>query len=321
MVFIIASVCGALASIPVLMVTAPLWFPVGMSLYFLLKVLGVWRKVQKGKHDVYDWLLYRSNKPRKYLWRKFFNFLVWMFPQPEWKTMNFGYAINAEHGRTIELDPQDENERFSYQLYDYIATGMKELNSLKGLHVLEVGSGRGGGLYYISKYLNPASATGIDFSRSQIAFCNRNYRLPNLKFIEGDCSSLPIDSESIDILISIQSIHCFPNLSAFLSEAERVLKSGGRLLLADFLYTIDSEDCDLALRSLTLRVEKRVDMTENVLLSLHLDSIRRLELIEMHSPSCIQGIMCELGGVEGSRMYLSMLCGDRIYLGYEMIKD
>jgi cyclopropane fatty-acyl-phospholipid synthase-like methyltransferase len=59
---------------------------------------------------------------------------------------------------------EDEAERFSYQLYHLVASGFKTLNNLAGLHVLEVGSGRGGGLCYVFRYLKPASAFGVDYS-------------------------------------------------------------------------------------------------------------------------------------------------------------
>lgn len=317
---VITFILSVLLSIPIVVFSAPLWLPGSLVLYLFLKVIGVWSKVEKRRWEVYEWLLFRSDKPRKYLWRKFFNFLVWMFPQPDWKSMNYGYALDTEQGRTIDLDPQDENERFSYQLYHFVATAMNQLANLEGLVVADIGSGRGGGLYYVCKYLKPESAIGVDYSRSQIAFCYRHYREENLRWIEGDATSLPLKSNSIDLLLCIQSSHCFPDLHGFLSEAERVLNPGGRLLLADFVYTSESEDIDLILTSTRLKVKQRIEITENVLLSLQLDSGRRMELIESYTPSYMFGIMSELGGVEGSNMYLSMICGDRIYLSYELVK-
>jgi len=35
---------------------------------------------------------------------------------------------------------------------------------MRGLNLLEAGSGRGGGLYYISKQLKPKHSVGVDFS-------------------------------------------------------------------------------------------------------------------------------------------------------------
>jgi cyclopropane fatty-acyl-phospholipid synthase-like methyltransferase len=41
--------------------------------------------------------------------------------------------------------------------------------------ILEVGCGRGGGLSYISRYLNPKEVYGVDFSDNQVIFCKNTY--------------------------------------------------------------------------------------------------------------------------------------------------
>ena len=46
--------------------------------------------------------------------------------------------------------------------------GFNTVKNLKDLDILEVGSGRGGGLNYISNYLNPSICYGIDFSENQV---------------------------------------------------------------------------------------------------------------------------------------------------------
>ena len=45
----------------------------------------------------------------------------------------------------------------------------------EGMTILEVGSGRGGGVYYMSKYLNAKKVVGVDYSRAQINFCKVLY--------------------------------------------------------------------------------------------------------------------------------------------------
>lgn len=79
--------------------------------------------------------------------------------------MNYGFALLNEEGKTIRnLDHELEEERFCLQLYNYVATRFHEVKTLKGLSVLEVGSGRGGGLNYISQYLDAALCVGVDYS-------------------------------------------------------------------------------------------------------------------------------------------------------------
>ena len=45
---------------------------------------------------------------------------------------------------------------------------MGTMKNLNDMTVLEVGSGRGGGLNYISKNLNPAKCIGVDISQNQV---------------------------------------------------------------------------------------------------------------------------------------------------------
>ena len=46
---------------------------------------------------------------------------------------------------------------------------------VRGLDVLEVGSGRGGGADYVKRCLKPRTMTGVDFSKNAVAFSNRRY--------------------------------------------------------------------------------------------------------------------------------------------------
>ena len=58
--------------------------------------------------------------------------------------MNYGYF---KKDFNPDLNSLDEKERFPIHLYHHVSTQI----SLKGLKVLEVGSGRGGGASYFRK--------------------------------------------------------------------------------------------------------------------------------------------------------------------------
>jgi hypothetical protein len=71
----------------------------------------------------YDWAFYRSENSRRFLWQEFYNFICWLYPQVEWKVMNYGYAVVTNDGKLIkELEIEYEDERFPLQLYHYLAT-------------------------------------------------------------------------------------------------------------------------------------------------------------------------------------------------------
>lgn len=80
--------------------------------------------------------------------------------------MNYGYALLNGDGKTIKnLEQVHEEERFCLQLYHHVATRLQKVKTLRGLKVLEVGSGRGGGLNYVSTYLDAELCVGVDYSQ------------------------------------------------------------------------------------------------------------------------------------------------------------
>ena len=59
--------------------------------------------------------------------------------------------------------------------------------------------------------------------------------LPHLEYRLGDIESPPIDDSSIDLAILSQALHHAEHPSKALSEAHRILKPGGRLIVLDLL--------------------------------------------------------------------------------------
>jgi len=106
----------------------------------------------------------------------------------------------------------------------------------RGQRVLDIGCGGG----YLSRLLAAAvgpqgRVTGIDASAAAIGYASR--RAPgNCEFIVGLAQQLPQPDESVDLVTSTLAIHHLPEdvrEKAF-GEMYRVLRPGGRLLVADF---------------------------------------------------------------------------------------
>src|SRR5690349_13350850 len=118
--------------------------------------------------------LCRFRPIKRALWRNWYNFLAGNYPSGDWTFMNYGYA---GPGRT-ELQPDDEPNRNFIQLYDFVA----RQTNLKGLNILEVGCGRGGGASYVKRYLEPATVTAVDFSSKAVELCRNTHRVDGLSF-------------------------------------------------------------------------------------------------------------------------------------------
>lgn len=234
--------------------------------------------------------------------------------------MNLGYALDAESGTMGKIDKDYEFEQFSYQLYYYVCTGFEKILNYNGKHVLEIGSGRGGGLDFIMKTMKPVSGIGLDYSIQNINFCKRIYQTEGLTFTLGDAEVLPMKNESVDYILCIESSHCFGSFKVFLNEVKRVLKPKGHFFLADFLANGDRSEYEESFHGFLELVDQK-NMTEKVLIALRLDSKRREDLIQKKAPFVLRKLLRRFAGIQGSAIYDQLEAGDTVYTGYHFIKN
>ena len=96
--------------------------------------------------------------------------------------------------------------------------------------VLDVACGNGSLLYELSK-AKSISGYGVDVSDEMIKAATLKY--PSMVFQVAGCEKLPFDDGSMDIITVSAAYHHFPDVDSFAGEAERVLKPGGVLYIAD----------------------------------------------------------------------------------------
>src|SRR5258708_14045516 len=59
-----------------------------------------------------------------------------------------------------------------------------------------------------------------------------------VEFVGGDAENLPFAKASFDVVINVESAHCYGSIDRFLAEVHRVLRSSGRLAFADFVSVL-----------------------------------------------------------------------------------
>ena len=59
-------------------------------------------------------------------------------------------------------------------------------------------------------------------------------KISNVEVLLSSGNEIPLENESVDLLISINTLHEFSNKENMVAEAERALKKTGKMLIADF---------------------------------------------------------------------------------------
>lgn len=193
--------------------------------------------------------------------------------------IHHGYYENSEN-----LPPLAAQERLLEKLIEFAALTPRR-------KILDVGCGIGGTSLYLARYFQ-ADVNGITLSPKQVEIAERRAKaagIGNADFrLEDALSMRSFEDGTFDVVWSLESCEQFYNKYLFLEHAHRVLKPGGKLLLAtwcssaeeyvnsearayiklckafDLPYMPTMSFYGSALKATGFKLEKKADWTHNV---------------------------------------------------------
>lgn len=111
---------------------------------------------------------------------------------------------------------------------------IKKAELRDGDNILDVACGNGYLLGELSKKAR-VNAFGVDISENMIASARERY--PDCTFTVGPCAPLGFENESMDVITISCAFHHFENPRTFAGECMRVLKSHGKVFIAEPFYS------------------------------------------------------------------------------------
>jgi ubiquinone/menaquinone biosynthesis C-methylase UbiE len=144
------------------------------------------------------------------------------------KQLSLHYGIRDENAKTFAKSLVNTN-RVMMEIGGIVATDK----------ILDAGCGVGGAAIFLSKTTN-AEVVGISLSDKQIEYASKvaSKHHPDAKvsFKVMDFTRTSFSDESFDVIWACESV-CQADKKDFINESYRLLKKGGRLIIADFFLT------------------------------------------------------------------------------------
>jgi 2-polyprenyl-3-methyl-5-hydroxy-6-metoxy-1,4-benzoquinol methylase len=113
---------------------------------------------------------------------------------------------------------------------EHLARYAFALEFVKDKVVLDAACGEGYGTNLLAS--KAFFVIGVDSDKTCIEHASQSYRKDNLKFIQSNVVQLSIESNSIDVVISFETIEHIYEHEFFLKEIKRVLRNDGILIIS-----------------------------------------------------------------------------------------
>jgi arsenite methyltransferase len=155
-----------------------------------------------------------------------------------------GAAANAAPGCCTTAEAECGCGPSSSQLGCGNPTAVADLH--EGEVVLDLGSGGGEDVFLSAARVGPTGrAYGVDMTDEMLELARHNQGeagIHNVEFLKGTIEDVPLQDDSVDVVISNCVINLSADKPAVFREAARVLRPGGRFAVTDIVADPDMDE-------------------------------------------------------------------------------
>jgi ubiquinone/menaquinone biosynthesis C-methylase UbiE len=165
--------------------------------------------------------------------------------------------------------------------------------------------------------LAPRRLVGLDISAAATALARRRHgSVPPLEYRQGDAEALPFGVETFDLVLNVESAHCYTSIPRFLAEVHRVLRPGGELLFVDFVSRQNGAFVGLQeiFATSPLALVSLDEITDNVVASLAADEARKRALLDRWVKGPFKSFARGAYAMDGTAMRRALQSGETVYL-------
>ncbi|HNE28808.1 MAG TPA: methyltransferase domain-containing protein [Saprospiraceae bacterium] len=152
----------------------------------------------------------------------------------------FDYRIIWAGGRNlaVHFGYYDEHANRHQDALDNLNRALADYAGIRpGERVLDAGCGRGSAVFWLAAQ-HGCAVTGVNISAEQLAECTRTLDKkphPGISFVRADYLNVPLPGASFDLVWACESLCHTAGKHAFYDEAFRLLRPGGRLVIAEYV--------------------------------------------------------------------------------------
>ncbi len=154
-----------------------------------------------------------------------------------------------------------------------------DISAIVALDICDIGCGQGhGSVFLLKHYLHKESRlTGLDIAEIAIKYCKWKHRKLKNAVFKLSQNGIPAKAAAFDVFLSVGS--GVPHNSKLLQDVYRCLKPSGKFVFFEVYEARKEQALDQLIARNGFEISKKINVTQNLLLSLTYDNARKQALL------------------------------------------